>query len=48
MQEGQPPARERIVVVQFAGNRAGIVVDQLMGEFQTVIKPLSSIFRAGA
>ncbi|MCK6412616.1 MAG: chemotaxis protein CheA [Azonexus sp.] len=38
---GERPARENIVVVQYAG----IVVDQLMGEFQTVIKPLSSIFR---
>ena len=42
--EGQPPARESIVVVQFAGNRAGIVVDQLMGELQTVIKPLGRMF----
>ena len=43
--EGERPARENIVVVQYAGQKAGIVVDQLMGEFQTVIKPLSSIFR---
>ena len=42
--EGQAPARESIVVVQFAGRRAGIVVDQLMGEFQTVIKPLGRMF----
>ena len=41
---GEPPARESIVVVQFAGNRAGIVVDQLIGEFQTVIKPLGAMF----
>ncbi|MFB0934436.1 MAG: chemotaxis protein CheA [Propionivibrio sp.] len=42
--EGSPPARESIVVVQFGGQRAGIVVDQLMGEFQTVIKPLGRLF----
>jgi len=42
--EGQAPARESIVVVQFGGQRAGIVVDQLMGEFQTVIKPLGRMF----
>jgi two-component system chemotaxis sensor kinase CheA len=42
---GEPPPRENIVVVQFAGRRAGIVVDQLMGEFQTVIKPLGAMFR---
>ena len=43
--EDEYPARENIVVVQFAGQKAGIVVDQLHGEFQTVIKPLSGIFR---
>lgn len=42
---GSVPPRESIVVVQFAGQRAGIVVDQLMGEFQTVIKPLGAMFR---
>jgi two-component system chemotaxis sensor kinase CheA len=31
--------------VQYAGQKAGIVVDQLLGEFQTVIKPLGSLFR---
>ena len=42
--EGEVPPRESIVVVQFGGQRAGIVVDQLMGEFQTVIKPLGRMF----
>ena len=42
---GEQPARENIVVVQYAGQKAGIVVDQLLGEFQTVIKPLGSLFR---
>lgn len=42
---GEAPARQNVVVVQYAGLKAGIVVDQLMGEFQTVIKPLGSIFR---
>lgn len=42
--EGTPPARESIVVIQFGGQKAGIVVDQLMGEFQTVIKPLGVMF----
>lgn len=41
---GQPPRRENVVVVSYAGNKAGLVVDQLMGEFQTVIKPLGRIF----
>ncbi|MFJ5235665.1 chemotaxis protein CheA [Pseudomonas neuropathica] len=42
--EGKPPRRENVVVVQFAGQRAGFVVDRLLGEFQTVIKPLGKLF----
>ncbi|MCY1343094.1 Chemotaxis protein CheA [compost metagenome] len=44
---GLPPGsgqRESLVVVQFGPNRAGVVVDQLVGEFQAVIKPLGQIF----
>ncbi len=37
--------RENVVVVQYGGQKAGFVVDELMGEFQTVIKPLGSVFR---
>jgi len=36
--------RENVVVVHYADVKAGIVVDGLMGEFQTVIKPLGKIF----
>ncbi|CAG9932642.1 chemotaxis protein CheA [Candidatus Nitrotoga arctica] len=36
--------RENVVVVSCAGQKAGLVVDELMGEFQTVIKPLGKIF----
>ena len=43
-EESQPPRRESVVVVRQAGLRAGLVVDQLAGEFQTVIKPLGKIF----
>ncbi|HJW24484.1 MAG TPA: chemotaxis protein CheA [Rhodocyclaceae bacterium] len=42
---GQRPRRESVVVVRYAGHKAGIVVDELRGEFQTVIKPLASLFR---
>ena len=42
---GVQPSRENVVVVQYAGRKAGIVVDQLLGEFQTVIKPLGTLFR---
>ena len=39
-----PVARENVVVVQYAGHLAGLVVDELMGEFQTVIRPLGLVF----
>lgn len=42
---GEAQRRENIVVVQYAGHKAGLVVDGLLGEFQTVIKPLGSIFQ---
>jgi len=42
--KGDPGKRENIVVVHYAGHRAGFVVDALLGEFQTVIKPLGRLF----
>jgi two-component system chemotaxis sensor kinase CheA len=42
--EGPSAERENVVVVQYGDKRAGLVVDRLMGEFQTVIKPLGRIF----
>ncbi len=36
--------QRNIVVVQSGEQKAGFVVDQLQGELQTVIKPLSKIF----
>ena len=41
---GNGSRRENIVVVHYGGHKAGLVVDQLMGEFQTVIKPLGKMF----
>jgi two-component system chemotaxis sensor kinase CheA len=43
--EGARARRESIVVVNFGGRRAGLVVDTLLGEFQTVIKPLGRSFQ---
>ena len=43
--EGQPSRRENILVVRYAGSRAGLVVDELLGEAQTVIKPLGKLFQ---
>ena len=41
---GKPAKGENIVVLKHAGQKAGLVVDTLMGEFQTVIKPLGQMF----
>jgi len=35
-----------LVIVQFGGEMAGIAVDKLNGEIQTVVKPLGPIFKA--
>ena len=44
--ESQADVREKLVVVQFGNDRAGIVVEHLYGEVQTVVKPLSPIFQS--
>ncbi|HYD76199.1 chemotaxis protein CheA [Ramlibacter sp.] len=41
---GHTGRRENIVVVQHGQRRAGFVVDALLGESQTVIKPLGKLF----
>jgi len=41
---GQAPARESIVIVQTDGGEVGLVVDELLGETQAVIKPLAGLF----
>ncbi len=42
--EKQPDVKENIVIVEYARKRAGLVVDSLLGELQTVIKPLGKLF----
>ncbi|GGW57005.1 chemotaxis protein CheA [Alishewanella tabrizica] len=37
-------ARRSIIVVRYGQYKAGLVVDQVLGEFQTVIKPLGKLF----
>lgn len=44
--EGPPARRQNVVVVRYAELKAGLVVDDLLGEFQTVIKPLGKLFGA--
>jgi two-component system, chemotaxis family, sensor kinase CheA len=44
---GRPDTTRRrsLIVVRQGGGRVGLIVDKLMGEHQTVIKPLASIFK---
>ncbi len=39
------PHRDNIVIVHFAGQKVGLVVDELLGEYQTVIKPMGQVFQ---
>jgi two-component system chemotaxis sensor kinase CheA len=43
--EGDLVQRENVVVVRYGEHKAGLVVDKLLGEFQTVIKPLGRLFK---
>ncbi len=42
---GVTPAREKIIVVEYHGGRAGLAADELLGEQQAVIKPLGRLFQ---
>ncbi|HUW26952.1 MAG TPA: chemotaxis protein CheA [Gallionella sp.] len=42
--EGETVRRENVVVVRHGEHKVGLVVDRLLGEFQTVIKPLGKVF----
>jgi two-component system chemotaxis sensor kinase CheA len=44
MPEGEPDL-EKVVVVQHAGERVGLVVDRVLGSHQTVIQPLGRFYR---
>ncbi len=40
------PERSSVVVIQSGARRYGVLVDQLLGQHQTVIKPLGRMFRS--
>ena len=44
--ESDAPERTSVVVLRAAGRRYGVMVDQLLGQHQTVIKPLGRMFRS--
>lgn len=41
---GVEPEKPKVVVVEYSRKKIGLVVDDLIGEFQTVIKPMGKIF----
>jgi two-component system chemotaxis sensor kinase CheA len=43
---GDKPKRHSVVVVQSGAERYGVCVDSLLGQHQTVIKPMSRLFHA--
>ncbi len=43
--EAPAATREHVVVIQHGGRRLGLVVDALLGESQTVLKPLGRLLR---
>ncbi|MGD0987613.1 MAG: chemotaxis protein CheA [Candidatus Sulfotelmatobacter sp.] len=43
---GKAPKRENVVVVKMNEFQAGIAVDELLGDMQTVVKPLGRAFRS--
>jgi two-component system chemotaxis sensor kinase CheA len=42
---GDPPPLGQMIVTQFDGTRIGFIVDKVIGEHQTVIKPLGRLYR---
>lgn len=43
-EKGAIPKRQNIIVIEYAKNKIALVVDKLLGEFQTVIKPVGKMF----
>jgi two-component system, chemotaxis family, sensor kinase CheA len=42
---GEPPPRQSMVIVRTDRTKVGLLVDRLLGQHQTVIKPLSRVFQ---
>ncbi len=43
--QGEPPAKEEIIMVKYEDRKIGIVVDNITGEYQAVLKPLGKLYR---
>jgi two-component system chemotaxis sensor kinase CheA len=44
--DGEPPEREEIVVVKYENRKVGLVIDKVLGEYQTVLKPLGKHYKS--
>lgn len=44
--KGEAPAKEEIIMVKFEDRKIGIVVDNITGEYQAVLKPLGKLYRS--
>jgi two-component system, chemotaxis family, sensor kinase CheA len=45
MRRGEAPPVEEIVVVQYENVDVGLVTDNVVGEYQAVLKPLGKFFK---
>jgi two-component system chemotaxis sensor kinase CheA len=45
LEEEAPAARESVLVVRHESGEAGLVVDELLGDMQTVVRPLGRLFQ---
>jgi two-component system chemotaxis sensor kinase CheA len=43
--EGEAPAIEKIVTIRYEDKKVGITVDEIVGEYQAVLKPLGKLYR---
>jgi two-component system chemotaxis sensor kinase CheA len=43
--DGEKDQRENIVIVRAGEKSVGLIVNELHGEFQTVIKPMGAVFK---
>ena len=43
---GEPPEREEVLVVKYENRKVGLVIDKVIGEYQTVLKPLGRHYKS--
>lgn len=43
---GEPPQKEEIIMVKYEDRKIGVVVDNITGEYQAVLKPLGKLYRS--